>query len=74
MVSTVGRLAVDSVEAIREKATASAMISNTPGEITADMQVNYFLTTLKVPHIFAHILYHFEFPQFPQFPSISFQF
>ena len=40
MESTLATIPIDSVEAIREKAAASAMISNTPGEVTADMQVN----------------------------------
>ena len=36
---------IDSVDAIREKATASASLSNTPGEVTEEMQVciNYMI-------------------------------
>lgn len=36
------KLPIDSVEAIREKAAATAMISNTPDEVTEEMQVDYF--------------------------------
>ena len=40
MEDTVAQIPIDSVEAIREKATASASLSNTPGEVTEEMQVN----------------------------------
>ena len=39
METTVASIPIDSVDAIREKATASASLSNTPGEVTEEMQV-----------------------------------
>jgi hypothetical protein len=49
MEETVASIPIDSVEAIREKATASASLSNTPGEVTEEMQVIYqYLWTMVV--------------------------
>ena len=40
MEAVVASIPIDSVEAIREKAAASSSLSNTPGEVTEEMQVS----------------------------------
>ena len=53
MEDTVASIPIDSVEAIREKATASASLSNTPGEVTAEMQVNIESVLFTLPETLA---------------------